>query len=368
MLETSLHAPAGRVAVYIGTYIGGGSVGIYYGALDTASGELTITGSVAAERPSYLAPDPQRRFLYAVSEVDEGADGKRGAISAYALDAQTGQPKLLNTRPSGGAGPCHVSVDPSNRFVFAANYLGGTVAMLPIQSDGCLGAPTDIARHRGSGVNPDRQKEPHAHSITPDPAGRYALAADLGTDSIIVYAIDYANGRLLPNGSPWRSPRPGAGPRHLALHPAGRFVYVINELDSTIAVYHYDALAGTLDAAQTISALPSGFAQTSFAADIHIEPSGRFLYASNRGHDSIAVFAIDAETGRIALQGFTPSGGKTPRGFALDPTGAFLIAANQESGNLAVFAVDSETGLPSPTGQSVRVPNPTCVKMFQFAA
>ena len=354
---------AQTLLVYVGTYTGPKSKGIYLLRMDLASGALTAP-EVAAEvaNPSFLAVHPSRRFLYAVGEIGNFAGRKSGAVSAFAIDPESGKLKLLNQQPSGGTGPCHLTVDGAGKNVLAANYSSGSVCVLPIGEDGRLAEPSEVVQHKGSGPNPKRQEGPHAHSVNLDPAGRFAFAADLGLDKIMVYRFDPAKGKLAPNDPPAASVAPGAGPRHFAFHPTGRFAYVINEMASTVTAFAYDANAGRLSELQTVSTLPAGFTGSSTTAEVQVHPSGRFLYGSNRGHDSIAVFGIDARTGKLTAVGHQPTQGKTPRNFGIDPTGTYLLAANQGSGNLVVFRIDPKSGELKPTGVTAEVPSPVCVK------
>ncbi|MDF2441411.1 MAG: 6-phosphogluconolactonase [Abditibacteriota bacterium] len=349
--------------VYIGTYSKGGSKGIYVYRLDSTSGRLSDTGQTAdAKNPSFVAVHPSGRYLYSVSEVGD-VDGKPGGgVSSYAIDAQTGGLTLLNQQSSRGSGPCHVAVDATGRLLTVANYGGGSIASLPIKADGSLDEAASFFQHTGSSVNPQRQKEPHAHSVTMDPANRFAFACDLGLDKILIHRLDAPKGQLIPNDVPFATVHPGAGPRHFAFHPSSRFGYVINELDSTVSAMSYDAERGELREIQSISTLPAGFTGNSSCADIQIAPSGRFLYGSNRGHDSIVIYLIDETTGRLTLVGHQPTQGRTPRNFAIDPSGHFLLAANQDSNNIVVFRIDTETGGLTPTGQTIEVPAPVCVK------
>ena len=347
--------------VYIGTYSKANSKGIYVYELDS-SGQLRDTGQTAqAQNPSYLALHPSGQFLYAVSEVAHSDGEPGGGVSAFAIDASTGGLSFLSQQSSRGEGPCHVAVDPGGHVVTVANYGGGNIASLPIQADGRLGPATAFFQHQGSSVNAQRQSEPHAHSVAIDAQGRFALACDLGLDKILVYAVDGSRARLAPQVLA-ASARPGAGPRHFAFHPSNRFGYSINELDSTVSAFAYQPERGELSEIQTLSALPEDFAGSSSGAAIHISPDGQFLYASNRGHDSLAMFSINASTGLLSLLGHEPTQGQTPRGFAINPTGAFLLAANQDSDSIVVFRIDQQTGRLAPTGQSVQVPSPVCVK------
>jgi 6-phosphogluconolactonase len=351
--------------VYVGTYTGKGSEGVYIYRLDSSSGALTAVGKAAGlVNPSYLAVDPLGWSVYAVRESGRGG----GAVVAMSRNPTTGELTVLNEQPSGGQGPCYVTVDDVGRFVLVANYGSGHVAVLPIATDGRLQPACSVVKHEGSSVNPSRQKEPHAHCIVLDPANRYALAADLGIDKVMVYRFDSEHGKLVPNDPPFVKCEPGSGPRHIAFAPTGKYVYVIEELSSTVEAFAYDSDAGTLKPFQRISTLPEDFKGASTAADIHVHPSGRYLYGSNRGHDSIAIFAVDDKTGQLRLLGHESTQGKTPRNFAIDPSGKFLLAANQDSDTLASFRINQDTGALMPTGQVCRVSMPVCLKMVNAAA
>ena len=357
-------AEAGSLRVYVGTYTRGTSEGIYLCRMDLSTGKLEAPALAAeAVNPSFLALHPNRRFLYAVGEMGSFAGKKAGAVSAFALDPATGKLGLLNQQASGGAGPCHLAVDRTGRYVLAANYTGGSVVCLPIQQDGRLGEATSFVQHEGSSVNPRRQRGPHAHCVNLDAANRFAVSADLGLDKVLIYRFDATAGRLTPNDSPWAKVAPGAGPRHFAFHPSARFAYVINELDSTVTAFRYDAKRGVLSTLGTVSTLPEGFDGQNSTAEIDVHPSGEFLYGSNRGHDSIVIFAVDADQGTLRQVGHQSTQGKTPRNFAIDPTGRYLLAANQASDTIVVFRVDAKTGQLHPTGHSVSVPSPVCVLM-----
>jgi 6-phosphogluconolactonase len=356
----------GTLRVYVGTYTGKESRGIYLLELDPASGALTPRGLAGElDNPSFLALHPDRPFLYAVSEVEQLGGQKTGAVAAFAIDPGTGKLRELGRRASGGTGPCHVVVDRRGKNVLVANYGGGSVAVLPVREDGHLKEASAVIRHTGSGPHPGRQEGPHAHSINLDAANRFALVADLGLDKVLVYRFDAGRGTLTPNVPPAASVPPGSGPRHLAFHPDGRHVYVINELSSTVTACGYDPEHGVLKEVQTVSTLPEGFKGENTTAEVQVHPSGKFLYGSNRGHDSIAVFAIDAGTGRLRPAGHESTRGKTPRSFGVDPTGTYLLAANQDSDSVVVFRIDPVTGQLRSTGSTARVPAPVCV---QFVA
>lgn len=358
----SATADGSPVSVYFGTYTSAKSKGIYRSTLDLRSGALTAPTLVAeTPSPSFLALHQNGRFLYAVNEVGQFEGRRTGAVSAFAID-RDGALRLLNQASSLADGPCHLVVDPTGRNVLVANYGGGSTTVIPLGTDGSLGAPGSSIQHRGSSVNPQRQKEPHAHGVYLDPANRFAYVPDLGIDRVMIYRFDPRAHSLTPSGTPpYASLKPGAGPRHMAFHPNGRFAYVINELDSTITAFGYDAKSGRLAETQTVPTLPADFKGESTTAEIAVHPSGKFLYGSNRGHDSIAVFAVDPATGQLTFVQHEPTQGKTPRNFALDPTGAFLLAANQNSDNVVVFRVDAQTGKLTPTAQRIEVGAPVCV-------
>jgi 6-phosphogluconolactonase len=349
--------------VYFGTYTGTRSKGIYACRFDAATGDLT-GGRLAAEarNPSFLTVHPTGKYLYAVGEVDEAQGQRAGAVNAFRLDASTGNLTQLNQRTSGGTGPCHLSVDATGKCLLVANYGSGSIAALPILADGSLREVTTTIQHTGSSVNPIRQAGPHAHCISPSPDNRFALACDLGLDKILAYQLDPVAARLTPSEPPYAVVAHGAGPRHLAFHPGGKFVYVMNEMALTITLFRYDPAPGVLYEEQTVSTLPAGYAATEkdSGAEIAVHPGGRFVYGSNRGHDSIAVFVVEAKTGKLTLVQHEPTQGKTPRHFAIDPIGRWLLAENQNSDSVVVFALDAETGKLKPTGKTLMVPSPVC--------
>ena len=360
-----MNSASGKFHVYAGTYTARTSRGIYLSRFDAGAGTLEPF-LIAAEmaNPTFLSLHPNGRFLYAVSKVRDAGGRHGGSVNAFSVAAGTGGLTLLNGEPSLGAGPCHVSVDRSGQTVLVANYASGSAAILPIRSDGGLRDASDHVQHHGSSVHPERQTSPHAHSITPSPDNRFALVADLGLDRIMVYRLDVSAGRLTPNDPPWASVSPGAGPRHVAFHPTLPLVYVVNELGNTVTAFAWDALQGALEEAQTISTLPPDFRDASYAAEVRIAPSGRFLYASNRGHDSIAVFAIDQATGLLTAVAHEPSLGKWPRHFVIDPAGGWLLAANQESDSVSIFRIEAATGRLSPAGHAAIVSMPVCLGML----
>jgi 6-phosphogluconolactonase len=354
--------------VYIGTYTkaqsptAGTSEGIYRCRFDPESGALTVEGAVAGVvNPSYLALDPQGRYLYAVEETDDYEGRASGAISAFAVDPDSGDLTWLNRQATGGTAPCHVSVEPTGRWVLVANYGSGSIAVYPIEEGGRLGAASAFAQHEGGSVNPQRQQGPHAHMIVTDPGNKRVLVPDLGLDRVMLYRLDAEQGTLTANTPPWGEIEPGGGPRHLAFHPGKDVVYVLHEIGSALTTFAYDPESGAMTALQTLSTLPGDFKEWNSCADIHVAASGRFVYGSNRGHDSIAIFAVDEASGTLAALGHVSTGGSTPRNFAFDPSGEFLLAANQRTGNIVSFRVDRESGWLTPTGDEVAVPMPVCV-------
>lgn len=358
--------------VYVGTYTKplpkatAQSVGIYVNTFDLATGALNAAG-VAADvvNPSFVALDPSLSYLYAVSEVQELNGQPTGGVSAFAVSSVNGRLTFLNQKPSHGTDPCHVSVDRTGRFVLVANYSSGSVAMYPILPDGGLADASSIVQHVGHGVNPDRQAGPHAHSINPDPTNRFALVCDLGLDQVFVYRLDLSDGKLVPNDPPHTSVAPGSGPRHLAFHPTRPFVFVINEIASTITSFHWDNQHGTLKEIQTVSTLPKGAAGRNSTADIRVHPNGKFVYGSNRGHNTIAAFALDEASGQLRPIGHTSTQGAVPRNFNLDPTGTILLAANQNTGTVVAFNVNPANGALTPTGAVSAIPAPVCLQFAQ---
>ncbi len=353
--------------VFFGTYTSPASKGIYVSRLDPATGALSAPVLAAEGRnPSFLAASADGRFLYAVNEVDavEGTPG--GAITAFAIDKATGALKRLNSQSTVGGGPAHVSV--AGRMAFAANYGGGSIAAYPIQDDGSLKPASTFVQHKGSSVDASRQKGPHAHAVTPDPTGRFLYVPDLGLDQVLVYRIDAAAGTIAPATPPFAAVTPaGSGPRHIAIARDGRHAYLINEMVCTMTVFDRDAATGALTPRQTISTLPAGQAvEKGFStAEVLLHPAGRFLYGSNRGHDSVVVYAVDASTGRLTLVQHVPTGGKAPRAFNIDPTGTFLVAGNQNSDQVVVFRIDPTKGTLTTTGHTIAVGKPVSVEFVR---
>ena len=314
--------------------------------------------------PSFIELDLKRRRLFCVNGVQTFEGKPTGAVSAFAIDPDTGKLTLLNQRSSTGSGPCHLVLDKEGRNLLVANYSGGNVAVLPVGPDGRLGEATAVVQHTGKSVNPDRQEGPHPHCMTLDPANRFAFACDLGLDKVLIYRFDAEQGKLTPSEPAFASLKPGAGPRHLTFHPGGRFAYVVNELDSTITAFAYLPETGALKELQTVSTLPPYYDGPNFPAEIGIKPSGEYLYASNRGHESLVVFGIDRDKGTLKYIEEQNSGGKTPRHFGIEPSGKHLAIANQDSDTLLVCRIDPENGRLKPSGVFAQAPSPVCVKFL----
>ncbi|WP_238650767.1 lactonase family protein [Paenibacillus piscarius] len=346
-----MHQP-NEVLFYIGTYNGNKEKAILLGALDKETGEMRVLGGTSGiDNPSYLALNASRTVLYAVSEQEEGE------VRAYAVDPASRALHFLGGRATGGGAPCYVSVAPQDNYIFVSNYMGGNVNVFPLNPDGSLQAMSSQVKHEGSGIRSDRQEAPHPHSVIPDQSGKHVLVCDLGLDQIVIYRVE--DGKLVTHrevGLP-----PGSGPRHLAVHPSRQWFYLVNELNNTVSVFAADESRGDLKLLQHISSLPEHYTAGSddTAADIHVSPCGRYLYVSNRGHDSIALFHIDNATGLLEAEDWVISGGRTPRNFAL--IGGMLLAANQNSGNIVSFRIDSETGRLIPTGNELDVTAPVCL-------
>jgi len=354
-------AAADTTSVYIGSYAKATEPGIHHFTLDLSSGALTAAGGAAGvANPSFVSISPDKKFLFAIGET---GGRKGGAVVSFSID-EKGDLKQLSESTSGGSGPCYITADKTGRVVLVANYGGGSVASIPVSSDGKLAEPATFVQHTGSSVNKGRQGEPHAHSINVSPDNKFAFAADLGLDKILIYKLDPEKGTMTANDPAFVEIPPGSGPRHFAFHPSGKYAYVCGEITSTVHAMAYDAAKGELKVIQSLSTLPEPVKGNS-TAECQVHPSGKFVYVSNRGHNSIAVFQVDEATGKLTAAGHAPSGGKTPRNFGVDPSGKILIAANQDSDNVVVFKIDEKTGMPHPAGHEVKVPKPVCVKFLQ---
>ena len=354
---------SGETLVFVGTYTKSTSKGIYTFRMDNATGTLSqIAVAGGTEDPSFLAIHPNGKYLYATSEIDNFGGETSGAVAAYAIDSATGELTLLSQHPSGGTGPCHITVDATGRWVVSANYQSGSAAVFPIESDGSIGEASDVAQHvGGSGVVPERQEGPHAHSVTVDPSNRFVLVADLGMDKVMIYELDGEKGRLVPASTPWVESAPGAGPRHVDFHPDGRYVCVLNEIDLTLSSYAYDADSGGMTHVETVSTLQGEVAEDPSTADVHFSPDGRFVYSSNRGHHSLAIFAFDDSSGKMTFVGHESTRGETPRGFNIHPAGKIVLVGNESSDTVVEFRRDAESGKLTATGQVVDVPMPVCI-------
>jgi len=360
-----------RITTYIGTYtrresfVDGKAEGIYIYHLDCSSGELTYAATVAGPgtvNPSFLTLGPDRSCLYAVNEFYK-SEGQNGTMSAFAIDPATGHLSYLNEQSTHGTAPCYASIDPAGRYCLVANYETGSLCVLPIRKDGSLGEATDTVQFSGSGPNLKRQEGPHAHMVVPSPDGGFILAVDLGTDRLMAFCLDRERGTLSPANPPWTELPPGTGPRHLAFHPHRPFAYVISELQSTVTVCRYRELQGTFEALQTISTLPDDFTGQNLGGEIMTSPCGRFVYASNRGHDSLAIFAVDPDTGRLSVVGHESTQGVAPRAFIIDPSGAMLLVANQDTDSVVTFWINQDCGTLQATGHVATVPTPVCIQL-----
>ena len=358
--------------VYVGTYTHNtDSKGIYAYMFDPGTGKLSPLGVAAeSEDPSFLAARSGGKYLYAVNEIDHFGAQKSGAVSAFSIDTKSGKLTLINQAATQGVGPCHVSLDKTGKNVLVANYDGGSVAVFPVREDGSLAPASAFVQHSGSSVDKQRQEGPHAHWIGTSPDNRYALAADLGLDEVLIYSFNAAKGTLTPSNPPFAKVNPGAGPRHVAFHPNGKFAYVLSEMEDSVTIFGYKANNGLLSQLQTVSALSTlrkDYKGPKEAAEIAVHPNGKFLYVSNRaGIDTISAFSIDASKGTLHLKNEYPTMGKTPRNFAIDPTGKFLLAANQESNNIVTFRIDAITGTLTPTGDIAEAPAPVCITFLQL--
>ena len=361
-----------RITVYIGAYtrresfVDGKAEGIAIYELDPTSGQLTYAATVTGAgttNPSYLTVGPDGKYLYAVNEIS-GDAGPHGTVSAFAIDPATHHLSYLNQQSTHGLAPCHVSIEPEGRYCLVANYETGSISVLPIREGGALGEATDVVQFSGSGADPARQAGPHAHMILTDPDREFVLAVDLGTDRLMAFRLDRARGALNSADPPWTQMPPGVGPRHLAFHPHLPCAYVIGELDSTVTVIRYKK--GAFTALQTLSTLPADYTGPNTGAAIKVAPSGRFVYASNRGHNSLAIYAVNPETGQLSPVGHEPTQGVGPRDFAIDSSGALLLAANQDTNTVVMFWIDPDAGTLRATGHAAATPTPVCLCLCEF--
>lgn len=342
---------------FVGTFTDGESDGIYGCRIDAATGTIDRGDVTESDDPSFLVRHPDGEYLYAANNLDEGT------VTAFAIDRDAGTLSRLNSNPVGDAGPCYCSVDATGNYVLTAQYAGGSVSLLPIETDGRVGEAVSVVEREGSSVDPDRQTEPHPHSIVPGPRNRFAYAPDLGTDQIAVYELALDDERLRPAATGDVAVQDGAGPRHLAFHPNDQYAYLVNELDSTLVAFEYDAATGALDAFETVRTIPDSFDGENYPADVHVHPSGDVVYCSNRGHDSIARFELD-HRGRPRRTDTVSTRGEWPRHFALDPDGDFLFAENQHAGTIVTFRIEGDGRELRPTGDVAEFPEPVCLELL----
>lgn len=361
-LSMLLNAAPKSVYVYVGTYTNKGSKGIYAYKLDAAAGKLDSIGLVAeTPNPTFLAVHPSGKYLYAANEIGNFNGQRTGSVTAYKIEPG-GKLTQINAVSSKGSGPAHVTVDRAGHNVLVANYGGGSVAVLPIAGDGSLKEASAFVQHTGSSVNKSRQREPHAHSVNVSRDNRFAIVADLGLDKLLVYRLVSSTGALTPNDPPSVSTKPGAGPRHFAFHPKQQVAYSINEIQSTVSVFDWDVRKGVLTEKQTLSTLPPDYkGEGNSTAEVVVHPNGKFLYGSNRGHDSVAIFSIGSD-GRLTMVDVEPLGVKIPRNFAIDPTGKYLFAEGQNSNQVKLFRIDAKTGKLTATDTVVDIAAPVCIR------
>ena len=354
-----------RQDFYVGNYGTGQEGGIYFCRLQLITGEMIIRGNISGiDNPSFLSMDASNQYLIAVNEVSEINGNSGGSVSSFKIDPENGSLTFINMQSTLGESPCHITIDRTGKFILIANYSGGNIIVFPILQDCMIGKNVEFIQHKGKSIIPDRQENPHPHSIILSPDNRYAFVPDLGLDKILIYRFDQKTGKLRSSDIPYISLKPGAGPRHFTFNRDGKFAYVINELDSTVTAFRYYPDKGKLKEIQTITTLPGDFTGTSYCADIHIHPNNHFLYGSNRGHNSISTFSIDPSKGKLKLKGFTETLGDFPRNFAIDPSGQYLLAANQRSDNIFSFRIKPETGELTPTGYKIEIPKPVCIKFL----
>jgi 6-phosphogluconolactonase len=363
LIGTAASAPAADPVVFVSAFAAGDQGGIHAYTFDATAGTLKpLRRTTGVENPFFLALSPDRKFLYSIHAKQFGGKDNE-QVAAFQVVGRTGELKPLNRQSAEGTAACYLDVDRTGKMVLVANYSSGSVASLPVQADGSLGGPASFFKHEGSSVNPQRQKQPYAHCIVVSPDNKYAFAADLGTDQILAYKLDPATAKLTPNRPAFAKAPAGAGPRHLTFHPDGKRVYVINELLNSVTVFDYDGASGALTERQTIPTLPDDFKGTSHCADVKVTPDGRYLYGTNRGHDSLACYRIGAD-GRLTLVAIEPSRGKGPQNLAVTADGKWLLCANMPGNNVAVFGIDAETGRLKPTGEPVQQTSPSCIMLL----
>lgn len=347
-----------------------GKEGVCVLRMNGSTGEMRIASSITKglRNPSFIAIDHKCQYLYVANEVGESdgygqRSGAKATVAVFSISTGSGELTYMHEQITGGEWPCYLTIEKTGKFLLISNYLSGSVAVLPILSDGRLGEATDSVQHQGSSIIPERQKGPHPHSVLVSPDNRHVIVPDLGLDKVLIYKLDLIRGKLIPNEPAFEQATPGTGPRHFDFHPSGRYAYLVTEIDSTIIAFEYNQLAGTLKKLQTVSTLPKGFEDYNHCADLHVSPSGKFIYGSNRGHDSIVIFAIDQETGKLTYVNHESTQGATPRNFIIDPTGTWLLVSNQQSDTILTFMIDPITGVLEPSGHVANVPVPKCLKL-----
>ena len=363
-----------KCMAYVGTYTSGESEGIYVFEVDSNTGSLKLIGAAGAvskttggsfeklRNPSYQVLSSNFEYLYSVLEIQSYGNKENGAVAAFKIDKETGIPQFINCQSAGGKAPCHISTNKAGTYIFAANYADGTAAVFPVLEDGSLSEASCVITHQGFGPNKERQEKAHTHFVSLTPDEKFLCAVDLGIDRIMVYRFDNATGKLYPALHPEVVIRPGSGPRHIVFHPSGEFAYLINELSSDIVSFEYSSEDGSFSELQYISTLPEGYNDINYCAAIHVSDDGQYLYGSNRGHDSIAIFKIDSLTGKLALIDIVSTFGSFPRDFQIEPSGKYLYVANQNSNTIVTFRIIPETGIIEATGDIVTTPSPVCIK------
>lgn len=351
--------------VYFGSHRSGPGIGFSLARFDTVTGVLTKPEFLLeAAAPAFFVIDAGGKHLYTSNSIDTYNGKQEGTITSYSIDPKTATLALLNVKPAGGSDPSFISLDKTGKFALDANYRGGNICVYAIQPDGSFGERTAFVQHTGKSIDPQRQTRPYAHAIITDPSNRFALVPDLGVDKVFIYRFDQVTGSLIPNDPPHIDLKPGSGPRHVRFHPNGKWVYVLTEMGNTINVFNWDGAKGSLQLTQSALTVPETFTGTSTSAEIEVHPTGSFVYTSNRGHDSLAVYRVDPENGSLLLLQLISSGGKTPRNFALDPTGKWIICTNHGSDNAVVFAIDGQTGRLTQKGDPISVPYPFCQRFL----
>jgi len=361
-LDQTSAAPTSALVCF-GSYSTPDKESVHLFQLNLQDGSLKKLNAVdGLTNPSFLKIHPNGKYLYTVNEVSTFDGKKSGGVTAFALDVNGGKLNKINQQPSGDTGPCHLTVDATGKYVLVAHYGGGSTSVLPIKTDGSVGAVVSQIKHKGSSVH-SRQKAPHAHAVHVGPNNKFAFAPDLGIDKVLVFSFDEKTGAIAETKFDGAKLEPGSGPRHFGFHPDGKFAYVINEIKQTVTAFRYNAKRGRLRTLQTLSTVPHPVDGNS-TAEVLVHPTGQFLYGSNRGHNSIAMFRINEKNGKLTALGHESTRGSTPRNFGIDPTGQFLLAANQQSDNVAVFRINQDTGKLKFTGNEIKLSKPVCVRMI----